>query len=183
MTNELSTIPEGLDLIPTDDGAIVRRVWRSWMVVPLAVFAIVWDAFLLFTYSQTLAKPNASLLMILFPIGHVAVGIGLTYFVVASLVNKTDIVVSPAGVIVRSGPAPWVGNKSVRAEEITDVMVRERIGSRNSRTFNVMYADRAHKECKLVTWLIQRDQAEFIARVIQHTFKVPQTMPGDLTTH
>lgn len=172
MKSELPTIPEGLDLVPLDGGAIVRRVWLTWKVAPLALFAVVWDSFLFFWYSQALKNPNAPLMSIIFPLGHVAVGVGITYYVLASLVNKTDITVSPAGVTVVTGPAPWIGNKAVKAGDITDVMVRERSGSRNRRTFNVMYADQARKERKLVTWLAESDQAEFIAQVIRHALNI-----------
>ena len=172
MPPDSPTIPEGLDVIPTGDGVTVRKVWLTWKIAPLALFAIVWDAFLVFWYSQALANPNRPLMSIIFPIGHVAVGIGITYYVLASLVNKTDITVSSSAVTVVTGPAPWIGNKSVRADEVTDVIVRERSGSRNSRTYNVMYADRIHKERKLVTWLAESDQAEFIAQVIRRTLRI-----------
>jgi hypothetical protein len=109
---------------------------------------------------------------IIFPIGHVAVGVGITYYVLASLVNKTDIGVSSSGVTVVTGPAPWIGNKSVKAGDIMDVRVRERSGNRNTRTYNVMYADPIRKERKLVTGLGESDQAEFIAQVIRHTLHI-----------
>jgi hypothetical protein len=161
-----------LDVIPSADGVTVRRVWLSWRTAPLALFAIVWDSFLFFWYQQALANPNRPLMTVLFPLGHVAVGIGITYYVLASLVNKTDVTVSSSGVTVATGPAPWIGNKVVKANEITDVIVRERNGNRNNRTYNVMFADRVHKEKKLVTWLAESDQAEFIAQVIKHSLAI-----------
>jgi hypothetical protein len=179
MNLDSPTIPEGLDLIPAGDTVIIRRVWLSWKTVPLALFAIVWDSFLFFWYSQMLSKPNPPLMAILFPIGHIAVGIGITYYVLASLVNKTDIIVSPSGVRVATGPAPWIGNKMVEADEMTAVIVRERSGNwnsyRNSRSYNVMYADRGRKERKLVAYLAQSDQAEFIAHIVRKTFKLDTT--------
>ena len=132
--SDLPTIPEGLDAIPTADGVIVRHVWLTWKIALLALFAIFWDSFLFFWYSQALSKPHPPLMSILFPIGHVAVGVGITYYVLASLVNKTDVIVSPSGVSVVTGPAPWIGNKVVKADEITDVLVRERAGNRNNRS-------------------------------------------------
>jgi len=169
MDSSLPTIPEGLDLIPRNDGAIIRRVWLSWKIAFLAVFAVFWDSFLYFWYAHALGKPNVPLMTLLFPLMHVAVGIGLTYYVLASLVNKTDIEISPSGVKIATGPAPWIGNKEVSAGEITAVLVRERSSNRNRRSYSVMYADRARKERKLVTWLPELDQAEFIAEVVRRT--------------
>lgn len=167
------TIPEGLDLIPGPDGVTIRRVWLTWKIAPLALFAVVWDSFLLFWYSQLLSRPDPPLIAIVFPIGHIAVGLGITYYVLASLVNKTDVVILPGSVRVVTGPAPWIGNKEVRAEEMTAVIVRERSSDRTRRkTFNVMYADRTRKERKLVTWLSESDQAEFIAHVVRQALRV-----------
>jgi hypothetical protein len=154
------------------DGVTVRSVWLTWKIAPLALFAVIWDSFLFFWYSQALSKPNAPLMMILFPIGHVAVGLGITYYLLASLVNKTDVIVSSSGVTVVTGPAPWIGNKVVKADDITQVLVRERAGNRNSRTYAVMYADRNRKEKNLVRSLAESDQAEFIALVIRRTLNL-----------
>jgi hypothetical protein len=166
------TIPEGLDVIPAADGVIIRKLWLTWKTALLGLFAIFWDSFLFFWYSQALSKPNPSLMILVFPLLHVGVGVGITYYVLASLVNKTDIVVSSAGVSVVIGPAPWVGNKTVKAGEITGVMVRERSSNRNSRSYNVMYADGSRKERRLVTSLSESDQAEFIAQTIRRTMRI-----------
>ena len=169
MKTSVPTIPEGLELVTAQDSLIIRRVWLSWKIAPLAVFAVIWDLFLFFWYSQVLSRPHPPLMAVFFPIGHIAVGLGLTYFVAASLVNKTDIVISGLAIRVATGPAPWIGNKEINVEEITDVLVRERRGSKGSRTFAVMYADRSRKERKLVSSLAESDQAEFIAKMIRET--------------
>ena len=167
MSTPTPTIPEGLDLLSAANGLVIRKVWLTWKIAPLALFAIVWDGFLFFWYHQVLSLPHPMLFTILFPIGHVAVGLGLTYYVIASLVNKTDILISSASVRVATGPAPWIGNKDVSVDEITEVVVRERSGNRGSKSYTVMYADRARKERKLVSYLAESDQAEFVAQTIR----------------
>jgi hypothetical protein len=47
---------------------------------------------------------------VFFPIGRIPVGSGITYYVVAALVNNTDIVIPSSGVRVETGPAPLIGN-------------------------------------------------------------------------
>jgi hypothetical protein len=169
MNTALPTIPEGLDLISSASGNVIRKVWLTWKIAPLALFAIIWDSFLFFWYSQVLFKPNPPLMAIFFPIGHLAVGVGLTYYVIAALVNKTDILISTSSVRVATGPAPWIGNKEVRSEEIMDVVVRERSSNRGSMGYTVMYVDRSRKEKNLVAFLSQSDQAEFVAQTIRNT--------------
>ena len=167
MSSPTPTIPEGLDLLPAPEGLVIRKAWLTWKIAPLALFAIVWDGFLIFWYSQVLSRPHPPLMAVFFPILHVSVGVGLTYFVLASLVNKTDILISSSRVRVATGPAPWFGNKEVSVEEITDVIVRVRYGNRGSMSYTVMYADRARKERTLVVSLAESDQAEFVAQTIR----------------
>ena len=81
--------------------------------------------------------------------------------------NKTDILISSASVRVATGPAPWIGNKEVSVDEITEVVVRERSGNRGSKSYTVMYADRARKERKLAASFPESDQAEFVAQTIR----------------
>ena len=172
MNSPTNTIPEGLDLVDAPDGPVIRKVWLTWKVVPLAFFAVFWDGFLVFWYVQAFSKPNPQLMSVLFPLGHVAVGLGLTYYVIASLVNRTDILITRFAVRVATGPAPWIGNKEVKAGDITDVLVRERSANRGSRTYSVMYADPSRKERKLVASLSESDQAEFVAQMIRTTLGI-----------
>lgn len=169
MNPSLPTIPEGLDLLPTANGIVIRKVWLTWKIAPLALFAIMWDTFLFFWYSQVLSRPNPPFMAVFFPIGHIAVGIGITYYVIAALVNKTDVIISSSNVRVTTGPAPWIGNREVRADEITEVIVRERSGNRGSMSYTIMYADRSRKERKLLSALSESDQAEFVAQTIRDT--------------
>jgi hypothetical protein len=166
MTSISKTIPEGLDVITASDQLTIRRVWLNWMILPFALFAVLWDLFIIFWYHQALAKPTP-VLMLLFPIGHVAVGIGITYYVMAALVNKTDVILHPSSIQVVTGPAPWIGNKKLDPSDVTEVIVRERSSGRGRQTFDVMYAGQSRKEKKLVWRLPERDQAEYIAQTIR----------------
>jgi hypothetical protein len=169
MRTPSSTIPEGLDLINDADGTTIRKVWLTWLVAPLAIFAVFWDGFLFFWYSKALTQPDTQFMMLFFPIAHVAVGIGITYYVVASLFNRTDVVISLSGIKVSTRPIPWFGNREVKREEITDIIVRERSGNRNRRTYGIMYVDFSKKEKKLISSIPESDQAEFIAQTIRDT--------------
>jgi hypothetical protein len=167
MRTPSSTIPEGLELINGAEGITIRKVWRTWLVAPLAIFAVFWDGFLLFWYSQAISQPSAELMIFFFPLIHVAAGVCITYYVIASLFNKTDVVISLSGIKVSTYPIPWFGNKEVKREEITDIIVRERIGNRNRRAYAIMYVDFSRKEKKLVASVPESDQAEFIAQTIR----------------
>ena len=182
MSDRTPTIPEGLDLIQTQSGVIIRKSWFSWLVVPMVFFVIFWDGFLVFWYFMAFHSPKhgPQAMMLLFPLLHVGVGIGLTYFVVSSFFNKTDVTVSFSGVQVSIYPLPWPGNKQVAAGEITDILVRERSAGNNNYNYNnrrisyaVMYAVESRKERKLVSFS-QSDQAEYVANAIRMALQLKQ---------
>ena len=50
------------------------------------------------------------LIAFLLPIAHVAVGVGLTYYTLTRLMNRTRIEVSRDELTIRHGPLPWRGN-------------------------------------------------------------------------
>ncbi len=163
----LATIPEGLDLLDIPDGVTIRRRWFSWLVIPLALFAVVWDSFLVFWYFAAFHMANSPLIMKIFPLGHVAVGVGITYSVFTTLLNKTDVVITPGTVRVATGPLPWVGNKELSRGDLSEVLVRTRSTGRGGITYKVMYADQGRKERPLLGGIQQADQAEFYAATIR----------------
>ncbi len=162
--------PEGLDIIQTPQSAIIRRTWFSHVVWILIPFCIFWNGFLIFMYSSMLShagRPGAALLpMLLFPLIHVAVGVGLTYFIVCTFVNKTDIVLESSALTVKTHPLPWLGNKSLPASAMTRFLVRERFTqSENSSrvSYSIYYVDVTNREKRLMTGLKTREQADYIA--------------------
>ena len=90
--------------------------WYEHQLWFMLLFCILWDGFLITWYGALLTCWNGKfelimLLPILFPLGHVAVGVGLTYSVLMGFFNNTVIRVTAEGeVIVRHGPLPWCGN-------------------------------------------------------------------------
>ena len=172
-STEKLSIPEGLDLIESANLTVIRRIWISWKIAPLILFAVVWDSFLVFWYLKAL-KSHPPLAAVLFPLGHVAVGIGLTYLIVATLLNKTDIECNALGVRVNTYPIPWSGNCAVRVDEVKGIVVRERSGNQNSVNYAVMYIDPSRKEKKLVRGLTALEQATFVAQTIKNTLGLPE---------
>ena len=98
-----------------------RWRWLSPAIIPLLLFCITWDTFLFFWYSAAIRK-HEPWSAILFPIGHVAIGVAFTYFVIASLFNSTRLRVTRSEVSVRSGPFPWFGNRTWQGLNIREVL-------------------------------------------------------------
>jgi hypothetical protein len=125
--------PKGSSPIPLPKGIRVRegvgglRITRRWFtpgILFLLFFCVFWDGFLVFWYTAAFTQ-NAPLIMVLFPLIHVAVGVGLTWFALAWLLNRTVIRVDYDRLTVRHGPIPWPGRRTLRAHEISQLYCEE----------------------------------------------------------
>lgn len=177
-------IPEGLDLLTDYQGLVIRRKWFSHIVWFLLIFAIVWDGFLVFWYSALgHSGPKGpdglfALFFYLFPIGHVAVGIGLTYFCVSLFVNTTDLLARPDALQVTTYPLPWPGSKTIRRDQLAGFLVRESwsSGGENSaptRQFKVSYVDATNHEQPLLRRVSTREQADYICATLGQYYQLP----------
>jgi hypothetical protein len=158
---------------------ILKRSWFHVALFGLLFFCIAWDAFLIFWYSIALfgpAKPGGGfdVMMVVFPIGHVAVGVGLTYYVVAGFLNKTKVMVDFESLTVSHGPIPWRGNQSLRREEVKEIELEFAGINTNSykpsMTVNVHLQD--GRQLVLLSSIPDR-QAEYIAWQLAETLKTP----------
>jgi hypothetical protein len=147
---------------------IVYR-WWSFKYLFLVVFCIAWDSFLVFWYSMV--SQGAPWIMILFPIGHVAVGVGLTYYTIAGFMNRTFIKINQQWITVTHGPLPWIGNKRIDRIQIGQLYAEE-IRSQTSRggtsyqyLLNIILRD--NTKLKLLAGLPSPDVALFIEQTIE----------------
>jgi len=143
----------------------LKKHWFNTKLFFLLFFCIAWDAFLIFWYSTALIQPGTPWVMIIFPIGHVAVGVGLTYYVICGFLNTTHIFADELSVIVNHRPLPWLGNREINAKDVRRLMIQlSRSYNQNQRmyeTFDVL-ADVDGEEAKLLTGL-EESESRFIS--------------------
>lgn len=175
--------PEGMRV--EDDGyrRRISWVWFGPAVLFLVLFCVCWDSFLLFWYTMAFAK-NGPWLMFVFPLLHVAVGIGLTYTVVATLLNRTEVVVTPEQLTVRHGPVPWGGNRRLEAPRVRQVFCDE-AQTRGRRGLDVTFRVNAVLDddlrVVLLSGLDDRGKALFVGQQLEEWLGLPhQTVPGAL---
>ena len=116
----------------------VRRRWFTPLAFFLLFFCIVWDGFLAFWYVGVVGdkgKPGGvEWMMILFPLGHVAAGIGLTWYTVALFVNVTKVRIENDELRIWHGPL-WVpGNRRLAANQIDQLFCKERVNRHKNGT-------------------------------------------------
>lgn len=168
-------IPEGLDVQQRGAEVIIRRRWYTHTVWFLLFFCVAWDSFLVFWYSMALGNGNPgpmNWLMIVFPIAHVAVGIGLTYSVLCTFFNVTDVILSTSHLRVHTGPLPWRGDCMIQASELTGFSHQNRhSGNRNNTmNFDIMYVDSTNHEKTLIRGLATQEQARYLTMALRRFY-------------
>ena len=181
MSNEFTEIgiPDNLEIGTSFQNLRITRRWFGLKFIFLTLFVIIWDAFLISWYSRAFS-PNffqggADFMFVLFPLGHVAVGIGLTYYVLAGYLNKTIIDVNFNSITIRHAPIPFWGNKKVSSKTVRQLYCKkdDYYGGRNGyRSFAVHAITSERKNIKLLSGLDNSEQALFIEQEIEKFLKI-----------
>ena len=130
-TNLLRPRPREVSLQKRSDRLEISWRWFSWKYLPLAFFCIAWDSFLCFWYSIAFST-GAPWIMIVFPIAHLAIGVGLTYSTLAGFLNRSFVEIDRKYFSVSHGPLPWIGNIRVPVNQVEQLYCKEKIGKDGS---------------------------------------------------
>lgn len=160
----------------------ITRTWYSHAVWFLLAFCIFWDGFLVVWYTAGIGAmmsgsgDGMAWIMLLFPVLHVAVGLGLTYLVLCTFVNKTVIKVSMGELTVRHGPLPCPGNHQVPTCDLKQLYCTEKIhrGKNGcSTSYNLEAYLRDGKKLTLLSGLDQLDQALYVEQQVEQHLRIP----------
>ena len=168
-------LPDKLELRNEGSGMEISWRWFGWSVLFMTVFAVFWDGFLFVWYSIALSTGPALSLMTLFPIIHVAIGVGITYSCLACWINRTSVKVNQGRITVRHGPLPWIGNKELDAASLKQLYTKEKVTTnRNSTTttYEVHVLTANGRNVKLVSGLEFSEQALYIEQEIERYFRI-----------
>jgi hypothetical protein len=172
----------------TGDSLRIIRRWYGPEIVVGGLFCLFWDGFLVLWYfnavNQVLAGQRGAWLAICFPVLHLAVGVGLTYSVIAGLLNRTIISVQAGMVTVRHGPVPWFGYFQIATERIDQIFCEQRLGSpgRNSRrsSIDVRIVTKDNEKQTMVSSLGELDEALFIEQQMEAYLGIAdRPVPGE----
>lgn len=162
-------MPKAITLDAMGPELTLTRRWYSPKFIFLVVFCAIWNGFLVTWYTLVTAG-GAPLVFKLFPLIHVAVGVGLSYFTLCGFLNKTRIVVSGESLRVRHGPLPWPGSREVPTRELAQLFTVEKISrtkNGESRDYQVQARTRGGGDVKLLTGLPEVEQALFIEQQLE----------------
>lgn len=105
--------------------------WWTPKAIFLTVFAVIWNAIILFFLTVGAG----------FFIGiHLLVGLFLAWFVLTRFLNKTELVVNQKELTVKHGPVPWpfVKDRQIEARSLVQLYVeKSSVKVNNRNTFNL----------------------------------------------
>ena len=191
-------VPERFTVENDGQELTIRQRWFQWGLLFLLFFAIAWDSFLVGWYWMLTSGPFGGndgmpgpfkLIFFVFPIAHVAVGVGLTYFVLAGFLNSTVVRVADGMLSVRHGPLPWRGNLDLATDGIEQIYCQNKLHSSrddNGHTSTSMryevHAVVAGQKRKLLGGLHDADHALFVEQTLERFLKIEdRAVPGEMT--
>jgi len=144
-TRLLRPRPRNVTIQKQGDRVELSWRWFSRKYLPLAFFCIAWDGFLCFWYSIAFST-GAPWIMIVFPIAHLAVGVGLTYSTLAGFLNRSYVVIDKDTFSVSHAPLPWLGNLRVPVSQVKQLYCKEKRGKQTTYQLSVILKDGRKKD-------------------------------------
>jgi len=129
--------------------------------------------------------PDAPLMVKLFPIGHVLVGLCLTYFTIACFFNTTKLHIGQDSLTIHHSPLPWFGNQEHLLGDIQQLYCTEHYHhSKNGgghTTYRVNAILSNGRKTKLLSGLTELDQALYIEQEVEHNLGIKdQKVKGEM---
>lgn len=163
--------PIGYELTRTDGAVTIQ--WRWWNPTKhgvLLLFALVWNIGMISWYSGSLTLFSA-----LFPILHLAFGLGITYYALAGVFNRTVVRVMPEGVSINHGPLPWPGSTVLARCDVAQIYAR-RVDITRKRSVETSWSLHVHQRSgqdrKLLPGLETHTHALFLERELERALGI-----------
>ncbi len=156
-----------------DPGTLtITRKWWKASALFLLFFACFWDGFLVLWYSIAFTT-GAPIVMVLFPLLHVAAGVGITYLALATLLNRTTLVADARKIVVAHRPLPWKGAGEIDAANVRRVYVGSDTGARKGPpTYRVLAETDVAGDHPILAG-VSEAEAEHVAALLREHLGVP----------
>lgn len=127
-------IPEKLHVEDLGGELTIWWRWYNPVVFFLIPFAIAWNGFLVGWYTLAGGMPDfmpgpMKLIFLLFPLGHVAVGLGLAYGILVLLVNRTTVRVRHGELSLKHGPVYFPGSRTISVDDIEQLYCSQELST------------------------------------------------------
>lgn len=170
-------LPEKIELNEYPDYLHITRKWFGMQVVFMTVFALFWNVFLVRFYAG-MDEEATDAFTSLFPLIHVAVGIGVSYYAIVGWFNKSNIFVSRDAIEINHKPLPWFGHKKLKSSDLKQLYTKEKVSSSRNGT-TVTYELHAvlnnGTNTKLLSGLENSEQGLYIEQEIEKYLNIKNT--------
>lgn len=151
----------------------------------LLFFAAFWDGFLIFWYTIAFSA-NAPAIMFVFPLIHVAVGIGVTYAALSQILNKTTITLSGDKVKIATSPIPTGKSKEIFSGEFKQLFVSSNSntkGAKGVKSYELHMMRRDGRAEAILKNIHDLDSALFLERRIENYYAIAdEVVEGEVGT-
>jgi hypothetical protein len=169
-----------------EEPGLVRISWRWFTpsLLFLTFFCIVWDGFLLLWYTAAFAFPDIPLMFKVFPLLHVAVGVGLTYRVIAGFVNSTRVEVTRRSLSIQHGPMRWKRNRTIQGSDLKQLFCKQKVHRTNDTetyTYELLAFTRDGQTLTLLDSLEEPRQALYLEEQLERRLGIDnEPVEGEL---
>lgn len=177
-------LPRGITEETMGRSLLLKRRWFTRKVFFLIFFCTFWDGFLVLWYSLAV-KEGAPLVMVIFPVFHVAVGAVITYLAAASIVNTTVINVERGTISIRHGPLPWPGNRTIDSSDLEQLYAEKRFHRTKHggyHTYELSAVLKSGGRIKLLAGLEDPEQALYLEQEIERHLNIQDRRVADEMT-
>lgn len=175
-------MPEGITMDDLGYEVVLTYRWFSAKIVFLTLFCVLWDGFLLVWYTIALTQ-GGPVPMLVVPLVHVAVGAGLTYYVLCGYLNRTRVRAGNGRLQIRHGPLPWPGARDLLGSDLDQFFVTEEVRRTKNgrRTFYRLQVRLQNGEIHKMLDVEARERALYIEQQIERRLGIEdRPMPGEL---
>lgn len=136
MSQEPPLHPDGWKFEGESDRLLFRGRWWTNAVFFLVIWCTVWDGilFAIYGFQVKLFLSTGQIIWpaLLFPLLHVAVGLAMTYYLIALMLNETVVEVTRERLSVKFKPLRWRGAIEVASADVAQLYVMHRKVRRKS---------------------------------------------------
>lgn len=166
---ELIPVPHNFVVNENYGELTIEFKWSRTMGAALLVFALIWNAMLVFIVSKM--PPEMRYFIVI----HAGVGVFVLYYALCNLFNKTLITCNNYNLILKSGPLPAFNNKIIPKDDIAQLYFVQKVKrGKNGTTisYRLYMLDKNNRSKSLIKVLPDDEAARFIELKLEKFYKI-----------
>lgn len=171
-------LPTYMDVLKLNSQLEIDIKWRSSMNKFLVFFAVCWNAIMFVIVISIMSSGN---FFDLLPVSiHLAVGIGLIYYIIAMYFNTSKVMVNTRYLTIKHEPIkiPFYKGHDIRSDDIEQVYVDEYVSSRSNKRpnyafrVNVLLKDQQYKPIVILKGFKYPEQALYVEQEVERFLRI-----------